>query len=117
MFIIGEIGGDDRSRGGEVNGDLALDRIVFAAGESWMRENIGALRQGDDFVGIFPGQDDEPIGEDSQAFFVPQARLDRSADEDAATFGTPSNTRGKASIKIGTPWLGCSMLPTYITTL
>src|SRR5690606_293181 len=43
-LVVGEIGGDDRSAGGEIDGDLALHRIVLAASQSGMDQHIGPSR-------------------------------------------------------------------------
>ena len=40
--VVAEIGRDDRPAGGEVDGDLALDRVVLAAGEA--RDGPGRRR-------------------------------------------------------------------------
>ena len=55
LLIVAEVGGDDRTAGGEINGELALYRIVLPAGESGMHQNVGA-REGDDLIGGLAGQ-------------------------------------------------------------
>ena len=64
--VVAEIGRDDRPAGGEVDGDLALDRVVLAAGEARVDQDVGATRQGDDLIGGLAGQDDQPIAVGSE---------------------------------------------------
>ena len=64
LLVVAEVGRDDRPAGGEVDGDLALDRVILAAGEPGMDQDVGAARQGDDLLGGLAGQDDQPIAVD-----------------------------------------------------
>ena len=81
-----------------------------------MNEHIGAASQPDDLVGSLAGQDDQPIGEFPELGLVALARLDRAANENASRRGFAAKMRGRASIRIGTPWLGWTMLPMYMIT-
>ncbi len=82
-----------------------------------MNENIGAASQADDLLGSLAGQDDQAIGEFPELGLVALARFDRAPPtrtHRAREF--VAKMRGRASIRIGTPWLGWTMLPMYMMT-
>ena len=116
--VVAEVGGHDRPARGEVDGDLALDRVVLAAGQAGVDQDVGAAGQRDDLLGGLAGQDDQPIA-DRAELRRGSARPPRRGRPRArnAPRARRAKTRGKASIRIGTPWFGWTMLPTYMTTL
>src|SRR5271157_2234893 len=75
-----------------------------------MDQDIGAARQRDNLIGGLAGQDDQSLAVPTELGTVTLARL-------GGTAGQDSKIRGNASIRIGTPWLGWTMLPTYMMTL
>ena len=85
------------------------------AGDGPGRRRGGSER--DDLLGGLAGQDDQSIAVPTELGAVTLAGLGRAADQDAAGVGPRSKTCGSASIRIGTPWLGWTMLPTYMMTL
>ena len=84
--VIGEIGRDDRAARGEVDGQLALNRVVLAAGEPRMDQDVGATGQGDDLIGAPTGQDDEAVTVRAEAATQVSGRrpCGRAAHEDAS---------------------------------
>ena len=59
--VVAEVGRHDRPARGEVDGDLALDRVVLAAGQPGVDQDVGPAGQGDDLLGGLAGQDDQPV--------------------------------------------------------
>ena len=82
-FVVGEVGGDDRSARCQVHGNLALHRVVFAAGQARVDQHIGPARQRDDLL----GQNDQSIAEPPQLRAVALARVGGSTHQHAAGVG------------------------------
>ena len=50
-LVIAEVGRHDRAAGGEIHGDLALNRVILAAGQTWMHQHVGAAGKRHHLVG------------------------------------------------------------------
>ena len=118
LLVIAEVGRHDRPAGGEVDGDLALDRVVLAAGQPGMDQDVGPSGQRDDLLGGLTGQDDQAGRRTGRAGrgSARRPRRDRRPGRSGRR-ARDSKILGRASIRIGTPWLGWTMLPTYMMTL
>ena len=87
LLVVAEVGRHDRPAGGEVDGDLALDRVVLAAGQPGMDQDVGAAGQRDDLLGGLAGQDDQPVAVRAELGPVALAGLGRAADQHATGIG------------------------------
>ena len=83
-----------------------------------MDQHVGPPGQGDDLLGGLAGQDDQAVAVLAELRPVALARP-RPARRPGrnAPRGRRRRPSGKASIRIGTPWFGWTMLPMYMITL
>ena len=85
--VVAEIGGHDRPARGEVDGDLALDRVVLAARQAGVDQNVGAAGQRDDLRGGLTRQHDQPIRVRPERGTVALGGLGGAPHEHATRFG------------------------------
>ena len=60
-LVVAEVGRHDRAAGGEIHGDLALHRVILAARQPRMNQDVGAAGERHHLLGRLAGQHDQPI--------------------------------------------------------